>query len=123
MTGFRTLNFAFLILAFSFLLFGSAIPKDPVDKEIEDVQKMIEEKAVNVDRHESDFQTISKGIINKSFHHLNPYWISEDESLGRIISSVRWGRELWKEFLLLGLVVLLIEMVIARVWKEFKSSS
>lgn len=44
MRGFRTLNLAFLFFAFSFLLLGSAIPQDPIDEEIEQVQKMIAEK-------------------------------------------------------------------------------
>ena len=38
---------AFLLLAFIFFLFGTAIPKDKIDEEIEAIQKKIDEKGYN----------------------------------------------------------------------------
>ncbi|MCK4404787.1 MAG: hypothetical protein KAW02_06815 [candidate division Zixibacteria bacterium] len=47
MRSFRIINSAFLFLVLILFLSGSAIPKDRVDREIEEVQKMIEENGYN----------------------------------------------------------------------------
>ena len=47
MRSFRIINCALLLLVLIFFISGSAIPKDKVDQEIEEVQKMIEEHGYN----------------------------------------------------------------------------
>jgi len=75
-------------------------------------------RAANIDPGESDFRFITKREIEKNFSKNHVKVVEENESLKSIVSRARWGRELWREALLLSLIVLVLEMVIAKEWRK-----
>ncbi|MFH1942036.1 MAG: BatA domain-containing protein [bacterium] len=70
--------------------------------------------AVNVDPKESDFRPVSEERLKKMFPEARIEVVHEAEALESRILRTRWGRELWRECLLLGALILIVEMLIAR---------
>ena len=77
-------------------------------------------RAANIDPGESDFRFITKREIEKNFSKNHVKVVEENESLESVVSRARWGRELWREALLLSLIVLVLEMVIAKEWRNYE---
>lgn len=71
-------------------------------------------RTVNIDPAESDFRVIDEKTLHSYFEHIDFRIVHKNDQLEEIISAVRWGRELWKEMLIFGLMVLIIEMLIMR---------
>lgn len=71
-------------------------------------------RAVNVDPRESDLRPLPEEELEKRFPKAQLTVIRDDERLESVVSEARWGRELWREILLLAVVVLVVEMFIAR---------
>lgn len=71
-------------------------------------------EAINIDPEESDFHTLTEKELKKRFPKAQVKVVKETEKLEPVVSNARLGRELWREILLLGILVLIVEMVIAR---------
>lgn len=75
-------------------------------------QELIGVKAVNIDSRESDFKAIDKRALKTYFKHIGFEIVNKNDQLEQTVATTRWGRELWKEMLMLGIVVLVIEMLL-----------
>ncbi len=71
-------------------------------------------KAVNVDNRESDFSVIDQNEIREFFPDADVHFITNINALDQVVSKSRFGKELWREMILLALVLLVIEMFLAR---------
>jgi len=71
-------------------------------------------KAVNVDNRESDFSVIDQSEIREFFPDADIHFITNVNALDQVVSKSRFGKELWREMILLALVLLVIEMFLAR---------
>lgn len=71
-------------------------------------------QAVNRDPLESDFEMITEKDLKKLLPGAEIHLIEESDNLEKEIAEARWGRELWREMLLFGMIILIIEMAIAR---------
>ena len=71
-------------------------------------------EAVNIDAQESDLHPISEEDLERRFPEARLEMVRDAAELDTQVSKTRWGRELWREILLLALFVLVVEMVIAR---------
>lgn len=76
----------------------------------------IETYSVNLDIRESNLKSMETDEVNDHFDEL--VLIEESEPLERAILESRYGRELWKEFLFAVLVLMILEMIIARDKKD-----
>lgn len=73
-------------------------------------------RAVNVHPSESDLEPMSPDSLRSFFPNAKIHVISpEDGPLAQIVSQLRWGRELWWEILMIALLLLVAEIVIARI--------
>jgi hypothetical protein len=81
-------------------------------------QTLLGMRAVNIDPQESNLQIISKNNLTKQFPKAKLNMIQEEEELKTQITMARLGRELWKELLIVGFLILLAEMIIGRAWKK-----
>ncbi len=77
-------------------------------------EKLIGIKAVNIDPEESDFRVMDEKALHSYFGPIDFQIVPKNDRLAEQISAVRWGRELWKQMLLFGLLVLVIEMLMMR---------
>ena len=77
-------------------------------------------ESVNIDPLESDLEPISKDELEKKFPHAQLEFVGETEDIEPVVSEARWGKEFWREILFLALIMLIVEMLIAR---EKKKSS
>ncbi|MGB7063147.1 MAG: C1 family peptidase [Candidatus Zixiibacteriota bacterium] len=68
---------AFLFLALFFLLFGSAVPKDKVDEEIEAIQKMVDEKGYNWTAGRTSVMELSEAERQNLYGLEIPEWYDE----------------------------------------------
>lgn len=71
-------------------------------------------KAVNIDSRESDFTMISQKKIRQFFPDSQVYFITDVNLLDQIVSESRFGKELWKEMIVLALGLLVAEMFLAK---------
>jgi hypothetical protein len=71
-------------------------------------------EAVNIDPMESELEPVAKKEFEKRFPDARTVFVEETEDLETIVTRMRRGRELWREILLFCLVVLIIEMMVAR---------
>ncbi|MBN2030822.1 BatA and WFA domain-containing protein [bacterium] len=71
-------------------------------------------QVVNRDPMESDFEMIPEKDLRRVLPEAEIHQISDIHKLETEIEQVRWGRELWREMLLFGMVLLIVEMVVAR---------
>ena len=77
MRGLRIINCAFLLLVLIFFLSGSAISKDRVDQEIEEVQKMIEEHGYNWTAGRTSVSELSEAERQNLLGLKVPEWYDE----------------------------------------------
>ncbi len=70
--------------------------------------------AVNPDPAESDITPIDSGELKKIIGNDNIISIQKEEDLASVVTTSRYGRELWKYFIGLMLLFLIIEMILAR---------
>jgi hypothetical protein len=77
-------------------------------------ESLIGMQAVNRDPQESDFKILTeselKGMLPKARIHV----VDDMEMLEKTVTEVRWGREFWRELLLLGIIILIVEMAVER---------
>lgn len=71
-------------------------------------------EAVNIDAQESDLHPISEEDLEKKFPEARLEVVRDAAELDTQVSKARWGRELWREIILLALLVLVIEMLVSR---------
>ena len=69
--------------------------------------------AVNVDPTESDVQCLSHEAFGKALSGIEARLFSDQGDIAAAIRESRVGRELWRELLMLGLLVLLVEAFLA----------
>ncbi len=67
--------------------------------------------AVNVDPRESDLAMADKSVLEQKY---GMTFINQNFDLQKIIRENRFGRELWKYFAIIALILLLIEMILYR---------
>ncbi len=70
--------------------------------------------AINRDPLESNFEMIPEKDLKKLLPSAQIHVIENIDKLETEIDQARWGRELWREMLLFGMILLIVEMLIAR---------
>jgi hypothetical protein len=70
-------------------------------------------KSVNIDPRESDLTPISLTELKKRIPGIQVHRIPDIEKLDSAVSRVRYGREFWRETLLIALFVVIVEMVLS----------
>lgn len=70
-------------------------------------------KSVNIDPRESDLTRIDLKGLEQDFPGLRMHSVPDVKILDSAVSQVRYGREFWRETLLLALLILILEMVLA----------
>jgi len=70
--------------------------------------------AVNPDPRESDLAALEPGVVLRAFPPGRARVVQPGADLTRRVLEARYGRELWREMILLALALLLAEMVLAR---------
>jgi Aerotolerance regulator N-terminal/von Willebrand factor type A domain len=70
--------------------------------------------AVNPDPRESDLRAVEPAALLRAFPAGRARVIPPGSDLARRVREARYGRELWREFVLLALLLLIAELVIAR---------
>jgi hypothetical protein len=70
--------------------------------------------AVNPDPVESDFTPIDSRELEQIVGNGNIVSIQKEQALASIVTTSRYGRELWKYFIGIALLFLIIEMMLAR---------
>jgi hypothetical protein len=70
--------------------------------------------AVNVDPLESDLRAVDEEGLRGYICGSHMIFIDDIDQLPETVQQWRWGRELWREVLLLALAVLMVEMILAR---------
>lgn len=81
-------------------------------------EEVITELAVNPNPVESDIQNISSDELKRIAGNTEIITVDRTESLAGLITASRFGRELWKYVIGLVLLLLFIEMLIAREGNE-----
>ena len=71
-------------------------------------------KAVNIDPRESNLESLTREALEKHFSEMRVHFIDDHEEIGTVVTRVRRGREIWREMLLAGILMLIAEMIIAR---------
>jgi hypothetical protein len=74
--------------------------------------------AVNLDNAESDFRPINTEDFENRFPNAKVIWVNENDDVGSMVMETRWGRELWREMIILGLLALICEMMLSRTRKR-----
>jgi hypothetical protein len=69
--------------------------------------------AVNIDPNESDVASLSASDLNKNLDGLNITLANSEADLASAIEASRTGRSSWRQFMIVGLVLLLIESLFA----------
>lgn len=80
--------------------------------------RLVAQWAVNSDPAESDFTPIAQNELKQIIGSSNLITIAPEQSLIRTVTSSRYGRELWKHFIAAALLLLLVEMILARESKQ-----
>ena len=75
-------------------------------------------RAVNIDMREADPHPISEEELKGLFPDAKIYFIKDTRHLQEPVFRTRWGREIWRELILIALIVLVLEMIIARPGKK-----
>jgi len=79
-----------------------------------DGERLIDSFPVNVDTREADMRTIGPETLERTFAAENLYFLENGEAQRLQVLGNRYGRELWREFLALALVLLLAELWLGR---------
>jgi hypothetical protein len=70
-------------------------------------------QSVNIDSRESDLSEIDLDELQRMIPDIFLHRVSNIEALDASVSRVRYGREFWREILLVVLLILMVEMVLA----------
>ena len=70
--------------------------------------------AVHVDGRESDLSRIDAATAERLFAPGQVHWLTEGDGLVEEVRRSRYGRELWRELLLVAVALLLLELWLAR---------
>ncbi|UCE17415.1 MAG: BatA domain-containing protein [Gemmatimonadota bacterium] len=70
--------------------------------------------AVNADPSESDMTRIEMDRIEEALQGVSVHNVDQEESVEEYVLRTRYGRELWKQFLLVAFLLMCAEMLIAR---------
>jgi hypothetical protein len=73
--------------------------------------------AVNPDPAESDFRQVSRETLSRLCPSAEVVFLDSREPVEKQIRAHRIGRELWRELLALGLLLLLAESLVGALWK------
>jgi hypothetical protein len=76
--------------------------------------EVVDRFAVNVDTRESNLEEVSPGQLERIFGPARVVPLASDANLREQVLVRRYGRELWREFLLAALALLLAESWLAR---------
>lgn len=83
--------------------------------------RLLTQWAVNSDPAESDFTPIDSDELGQIIGNSNIVSIQKEQSLASVVTTSRYGRELWKYFIGIALLFLIIEMLLARESGEAKN--
>jgi hypothetical protein len=78
--------------------------------------------AVNVDPAESDVVSLTAADLNKNLEGIEVNIANSKEELASTIASNRTGRSSWRYFLIAGLILLVIECLLADRLRQRKNS-
>jgi hypothetical protein len=81
---------------------------------LKDGERLVDSFPVNIDPRESDMRPIGRETLERVFTAENLYFLEQGEAQRLQVLGNRYGRELWREFLALALVLLLIELWLGR---------
>ena len=70
--------------------------------------------AVNIDPAESDLALIETDRIREVLEGVSVHEVDQGESVEEYVLQTRYGRELWKQFLLVAFLLMCVEMLVAR---------
>ena len=76
--------------------------------------RLIALRAVNIDPRESDLTVLDIPTLKDRFPESKVFYVENIPALERSIKRSRWGRELWREMILIALLILIAETVVAR---------
>jgi hypothetical protein len=85
--------------------------------------KLVDLFPVNVDTQESDLALVERERLLLLFGAEGTHFVMPGDDLRQQVMSNRYGRELWREFILLALVLLMLELWVARAPGERKVAS
>jgi len=71
-------------------------------------------EAVNIDPRESDVRFLSEEELRARFPKAQLKMVPSEEKVESVVSRARYGREVWREAILLAVLVLIVEMLLAR---------
>jgi hypothetical protein len=71
-------------------------------------------RAVNLDPSESDLERASRDVLENSIAPLPSVFVEPDADAANVVLQARHGRELWRLFLYAALLLVALEMVVAR---------
>jgi hypothetical protein len=78
--------------------------------------RVVRAVAVNPDLAESDLARLSSGEARSRWRSLAAQIVPPTVAARQLVREGRYGRELWREFLLLALLLLVCETVLSRLW-------
>lgn len=84
--------------------------------------RAIKSFAVNVDPAESDLTTIETDQVEEVLKPIPVHIIGSGQTIEEFVLRARYGRELWKQFLLVAFILMCVEMLIAREGRENRLS-
>ena len=75
---------------------------------------LVDEFAVNLDARESQLQAADRTTVKETLGPKRVHLLDIGQELKPVVMAQRHGRELWREFLGLAVLLLLLELWIAR---------
>ncbi len=81
---------------------------------IKDGERLVDSFPVNIDARESDLRSIGRETLERVFSADDLHFLQSGEAQRLQVLGNRYGRELWREFLALALVLLFVELWISR---------
>ena len=74
----------------------------------------VDQFPVNVDTRESNLEGVDRDLVGKTFGATRVHFFDVGQKLEPAVMALRHGRELWREFLGLAILLLLVELWVAR---------
>jgi hypothetical protein len=78
---------------------------------------------VNPDLRESDLARLTPAEVTSRWKALRPQMVPLSANAARAVREGRYGREMWREFLLLALLILAAETILGRIWGSLSASA
>ena len=76
--------------------------------------KIADKWIVNYDPTESDFEPVSEKVLKEKVGSNNITFLKNERQIINDVQKTRYGRELWKYLIAAVLLLLFVEMIIAR---------